>query len=97
MTTNGALLAQNARALADAGLRRVTVSLDSLDEQTFGAMNDVDFPVARVLAGIDAAALAGLTPVKVNMVVKRGVNDNSIVPMARYFRGTGHNSASSST
>ena len=76
MTTNGSLLARKARALADAGLRRVTVSLDSLDDAVFGAVNDVDFPVERVLAGIDAAAAAGL-PVKVNMVVKRGLNDGS--------------------
>jgi cyclic pyranopterin phosphate synthase len=89
LTTNGALLAAKAAALADAGLTRVTVSLDSLDDEVFRAMNDVDFPVARVLAGIDAAAEAGL-PVKVNMVVKRGLNDHSILEMARRFRGTGH-------
>jgi cyclic pyranopterin phosphate synthase len=89
MTTNGALLEQKARALADAGLRRVTVSLDSLDDAVFRAMNDVDFPVERVLAGIDAAAGAGL-PVKVNMVVKRGLNEDSILAMARHFRGTPH-------
>jgi cyclic pyranopterin phosphate synthase len=75
--------------LADAGLTRVTASLDSLDDEVFRAMNDVDFPVARVLAGIDAAAEAGL-PVKVNMVVKRGLNEGSILEMARRFRGTGH-------
>ena len=90
LTTNGSLLAQKARALADAGLKRVTVSLDSLDDEVFRAMNDVDFPVARVLEGIDAAAAAGLTPVKVNMVVKRGYNESSILPMARRFHGTGH-------
>ena len=90
LTTNGALLAKKARSLRDAGLKRVTVSLDSLDDATFRAMNDVDFPVARVLEGIDAAAAAGLAPVKINMVVKRGVNEASIVPMARHFRGTGH-------
>jgi cyclic pyranopterin phosphate synthase len=90
LTTNGALLAKKARSLRDAGLKRVTVSLDSLDDATFRAMNDVDFPVARVLEGIDAAAAAGLAPVKINMVVKRGDNDASIVPMARHFRGTGH-------
>jgi cyclic pyranopterin phosphate synthase len=90
LTTNGALLAKKARALADAGLKRVTVSLDSLDDATFRAMNDVDFPVARVLEGIDAAAAAGLAPVKVNMVVQRGVNDASVVPMARHFKGSGH-------
>jgi cyclic pyranopterin phosphate synthase len=89
LTTNGSLLAQKARALADAGLRRVTVSLDSLDDATFRAMNDVDFPVAKVLAGIDAARAAGLAPIKINMVTKRGVNESSIVPMARYFKGTG--------
>ena len=89
LTTNAALLAQKAGALADAGLTRVTVSLDSLDDEVFRAMNDVDFPVARVLAGIDAAADAGL-PVKVNVVVKRGLNEGSIVEIARRFRGTGH-------
>ena len=89
LTTNGSLLAQKARALADAGLRRVTVSLDSLDDATFRAMNDVDFPVAKVLAGIDAARAAGLAPIKINMVTKRGVNESSIVPMARHFKGTG--------
>jgi GTP 3',8-cyclase len=90
MTTNGSLLPQKARVLADAGLRRVTVSLDSLDDQVFRAMNDVDVPVERVLAGIEAAAAAGLSPVKVNMVVKRGANEDSVLPMARYFRGSGH-------
>ena len=89
LTTNGALLAQKARALADAGLTRVTVSLDSLDDEVFRAMNDVDFPVARVLGGIDAASDAGL-PVKVNVVVKRGLNEGSILDIARRFRGTGH-------
>ena len=89
LTTNGAVLAQKARALAEAGLDRVTVSLDSLDDEVFRAMNDVDFPVARVLAGIDAAAEAGL-PVKVNVVVKRGLNEGSVVDIARRFRGTGH-------
>jgi GTP 3',8-cyclase len=89
LTTNGALLAQKAQALADAGLTRVTVSLDSLDDEVFRAMNDVDFPVARVLGGIDAAAAAGL-PVKVNVVVKRGLNESSILDIARRFRGTGH-------
>ena len=91
LTTNGALLARKAR---DAARRRastrVTVSLDSLDDATFRAMNDVDFPVAQVLEGIDAAAAAGLAPLKINMVVKRGMNEDSIVPMARRFRGTGH-------
>ena len=89
LTTNGALLAAKARALRDAGLKRVTVSLDSLDDDAFRAMNDVDFPVQRVLDGIDAAAGAGL-PVKVNVVLKRGVNDDGILDLARYFRGTGH-------
>jgi cyclic pyranopterin phosphate synthase len=90
LTTNGSLLAQKAQALHAAGLGRVTVSLDSLDDEVFRTMNDVDFPVARVLEGIDAAAAAGLTPVKVNMVVKRGVNDGSVLAMARRFHGTGH-------
>ncbi len=89
LTTNGAALRALARPLADAGLRRVTVSLDSLDDAVFGAMNGVDFPVARVLDGVDAALEAGLTPVKVNMVVRRGVNEASIVPMARWARETG--------
>jgi len=90
LTTNGALLAKKAQSLADAGLTRVTVSLDSLDDATFRAMNDADFPVAKVLEGIDAAVAAGLAPVKVNMVVQRGTNESSIVPMARHFKGTGH-------
>ncbi len=90
LTTNGSLLARKAETLAAAGLDRVSVSLDSLDDDVFRAMNDVDFPVARVLEGIDAAAAAGLTPVKVNAVVKRGVNDHTIVEMAEHFRGTGH-------
>jgi GTP 3',8-cyclase len=90
LTTNGALLAQHARALADAGLTRVTVSLDSLDDAVFRAMNDVDFPVDRVLEGIEAAAVAGLGPVKVNVVLKRRVNDDGILDLARHFRGTGH-------
>jgi cyclic pyranopterin phosphate synthase len=89
LTTNGALLAQKAKALAAAGLSRITVSLDSLDDEVFRAMNDVDFPVARVLAGIDAAAAAGL-PVKVNVVVKRGQNEGSVLDIARRFHGTGH-------
>ena len=90
LTTNGALLAKKARALSDAGLTRVTVSLDGLDDEVFGAMNDVGFPVARVLAGIDAAAEAGLSPVKVNMVVRRALNDHCVLPMAEHFRGTPH-------
>src|ERR671919_2475644 len=90
LTTNGALLAQKAHALRDAGLARVTVSLDSLDDATFRAMNDVDFPVERVLAGIEAAAAAGLSPVKVNVVLKRGVNEGGLLDLVRYFRGSGH-------
>jgi len=90
LTTNGSALVHKARALKDAGLGRITVSLDSLDEAVFQKMNDADFPVAKVLEGIDAAASVGLGPVKVNMVVRRGVNDDGIVPMARHFRGTGH-------
>ena len=89
LTTNGSLLPQKAQALADAGLKRVTVSLDSLDDEVFSAMNDVEFPVQRVLDGIEAAATADL-PVKINMVVKRGANEESILPMARYFRERGH-------
>jgi cyclic pyranopterin phosphate synthase len=89
LTTNGSLLAKQARALKEAGLTRVTVSLDSLDESTFRAMNDSDFPVAKVLEGIDAAAAAGLAPIKVNVVVKRGTNDHQIVDIARHWRGTG--------
>ena len=89
LTTNGALLAQKAQALCDAGLGRITVSLDSLDDEVFRAMNDVDFPVQTVIEGIDAAAAAGL-PVKVNVVVKRGVNEDSVLPMARRFRDQGH-------
>ncbi len=90
LTTNGSLLERKARALAEAGLNRVTVSLDSMDDTVFMAMNDVGFPVDAVLDGIEAAATAGLTPVKVNMVVKRGVNEDSIVEVAEHFRGTGH-------
>jgi cyclic pyranopterin phosphate synthase len=89
LTTNGALLGKMARPLVEAGLDRVTVSLDSLDDAVFRAMNDADFPVARVLAGIDAALAAGLAPVKVNAVVHRGVNDHTVVDLARHFRGTG--------
>ncbi|MCU6481877.1 GTP 3',8-cyclase MoaA [Arthrobacter sp. A2-55] len=88
MTTNGSALAQKAQALKAAGLDRVTVSLDSLDDSVFQAMNDVAYPVAKVLHALDAAEEAGLGPVKVNMVVKRGLNDHSIVDMARHFRGT---------
>ena len=89
LTTNGSLLARKAAALKAAGLQRVTVSLDGLDDAVFRRMNDVDFPVADVLAGIDAARAAGLGPIKVNMVVKRGTNEQEILPMARHFRGTG--------
>ncbi len=91
LTTNGALLSPaKARALREAGLRRITISLDSLDDAVFKAMNDVGFPVSRVLAAIDAASAAGLGPIKINAVVKRGVNDGGIVEMACHFRGSGH-------
>jgi GTP 3',8-cyclase len=89
LTTNGALLAKKARALKAAGLQRVTISLDGLDDAVFRSMNDVDFPVAEVLRGIEAAQDAGLGPIKVNMVVKRGTNEHQILPMARHFKGTG--------
>jgi cyclic pyranopterin phosphate synthase len=88
LTTNGSLLARKAQALKDAGLNRVTVSLDSLDDDTFKRMNDVDYPVSDVLRGIEEAHRVGLGPIKVNMVVKRGVNDQEIMPMARHFKGT---------
>ncbi len=91
LTTNGSpLTKEKASALQRAGLRRLTVSLDSLDDAVFQAMNDVSFPVARVLKAIDHAATAGLSPIKINMVVKRGLNEDSILPMVRYFRGTDH-------
>lgn len=90
LTTNGSLLAQKASALREAGLKRVTVSLDALDDETFKAMNDVNFPVESVLKGIETASEVGLNPVKINMVVKRGINENSILPMARHFRNSGH-------
>ncbi len=90
LTTNGSLLAKQAAALAKAGLKRVTVSLDSLDDATFRAVNDADFPVARVIEGIEAAAAAGMGPIKINMVVKRGVNDGHVLAMAERWRGTGH-------
>ena len=90
LTTNGSLLAKRAVALKAAGLQRVTVSLDALDEATFQQMNDADYPVARVLEGIEAAAAAGLGPVKVNAVIKRGVNEHAILDLARHFRGTPH-------
>ena len=86
LTTNGSILAKKAAALKQAGLGRVTVSLDALDDAIFRRMNDADFPVAEVLAGIDAAERAGLGPIKINMVVKRGTNEQEIVPMARHFR-----------
>jgi len=91
LTTNGSLLTRDkARALKNAGLQRITISLDSLDDAVFRSMNDVEFPVARVLEAIDAADEAGLNPIKIDMVVKRGMNDAGVVPMARHFRGTGH-------
>ena len=89
LTTNGSLLARKAQALKDAGLRRVTVSLDALDDTIFRGMNDVDFPVADVLKGIEVAQKVGLAPLKINMVVKRGTNDSQILPLARHFRHTG--------
>jgi cyclic pyranopterin phosphate synthase len=89
LTTNGSLLARKAKSLKEAGLKRVTVSLDGLDDAVFRRMNDVDFPVAEVLKGIDAARDAGLGPVKINMVVKRGTNEHEIIPMAKHFKGTG--------
>jgi cyclic pyranopterin phosphate synthase len=89
LTTNGSLLLRKAKALKAAGLQRVTVSLDGLDDAVFRSMNDVDFPVTDVLRGIEAAREAGLGPIKVNMVVKRGTNDHEILPMARHFKGTG--------
>jgi GTP 3',8-cyclase len=89
LTTNGSLLTRKARSLKAAGLQRVTVSLDGLDDAVFRQMNDVDFPVAQVLEGIAAAQEAGLGPIKINMVVKRGTNEHEILPMARRFKGTG--------
>jgi GTP 3',8-cyclase len=89
LTTNGSLLKRKAQSLKDAGLQRITVSLDGLDDAVFRTMNDVDFPVADVLEGIDAAKAAGLGPIKINMVVKRGTNEDQILPMVRHFRGTG--------
>ncbi len=89
LTTNGSLLERKAKALKAAGLQRVTVSLDGLDDAVFRAMNDVDFPVADVLNGIEAARAAGLGPIKINMVVKRGTNEHEILPMAHHFKGTG--------
>jgi cyclic pyranopterin phosphate synthase len=89
LTTNGSLLKQKAHDLKNAGLKRITVSLDSLDDEVFRAMNDVDFPVQKVLEGIDEAAAVGLHPIKVNMVVQRGVNVDSVLPMARFFNAKG--------
>ena len=89
LTTNGSLLARKAQALKDAGLLRVTVSLDALDDTIFRSMNDVDFPVADVLKGIEVAQKVGLAPIKINMVVKRGTNDDQILPLARHFRHSG--------
>ena len=90
LTTNAGLLARHAQRLRNAGLARINISLDSLDDATFRAMNDVDFPVAHVLEGVEAADAAGFRPLKINMVVKRGVNDAGVVDMARRFKGTGH-------
>jgi len=90
LTTNGSAPLRKAKALKEAGLKRITVSLDSLEDATFKSMNDVDFPVERVLEFIEASASAGLSPVKVNTVVKRGMNEDSILPMARHFKGSGH-------
>jgi cyclic pyranopterin phosphate synthase len=90
LTTNGSLLADKAAALAEAGLHRVTISLDALDDATFQRMNDVGFPVARVLAGIESASAAGLGPVKINAVIRRGINEHAVVDLARHFRWTGH-------
>jgi cyclic pyranopterin phosphate synthase len=91
LTTNGSLLTrEKARAMKEAGLNRITISLDSLDDEVFRTMNDVDFPVGRVLDAIDSAADAGLWPIKVDCVVKRGINERGIVDMARHFRGSGH-------
>ncbi|MCZ6485832.1 MAG: GTP 3',8-cyclase MoaA [Acidobacteria bacterium] len=90
LTTNGGLLAEKAQGLKKAGLKRVTVSLDSLDNEIFASMNGVNFPVEKVLEGIEAAKAAGLAPIKINMVVRRGVNESSILPMAKHFHGTGH-------
>jgi GTP 3',8-cyclase len=90
LTTNGSLLESRAAALADAGLHRITVSLDSLDDEVFRRMNDVDIPVERVLAGIAAAEAVGLSPIKINCVVRRGINDHTVVDLARHFHGTPH-------
>ena len=90
MSTNGSLLARRAQALKDAGLKRLSISLDSLDDDVFAAMNNVNMPVEQVLKGIEAANAVGFNPLKINMVVKRGVNDGSLLPMAHYFHRSGH-------
>ena len=90
LTTNGALLEKKAKALKNAGLNRITVSLDSLDNEVFTAMNDVDFPVSKVLRGIEEADRVGLNPIKINMVVKRNVNENAVLDMCKYFKKSGH-------
>lgn len=90
LTTNGSLLAARAQSLRAAGLDRITVSLDAIEPALFARINDVDFPLASVLAGIEAAAAAGLQPIKVNAVIKRRINDDQVVPLARHFRGSGH-------
>jgi GTP 3',8-cyclase len=90
LTTNASLLAKKAQSLKDAGLGRITVSLDGLSEAVFQSMNDVDFPVADVLNGIESVARVGLGPVKINMVVKKGINDHEVLPMARHFKASGH-------
>lgn len=90
LTTNASMLAKKAKALRDAGLRRITISLDAIDDETFRRFNDVDFPLARVLEGIDAATAAGFQSIKINTVVKRGVNEHTILPLVKYFKGSGH-------
>jgi cyclic pyranopterin phosphate synthase len=90
LTTNGSLLAKHAQNLKNAGLNRVTISLDSLNDEVFKGMNDIQFPVSQVLESIDVAYKAGLTPIKINMVVKRGVNDHTLLQMAKYFHNTPH-------
>ncbi len=90
MTTNAVLLPFKAEDLKQAGLGRITISLDAIEDDTFGSVNGVGFPVSRVLEGIDAAESVGLSPIKINMVVKRGMNDHQILPMADHFRGSGH-------
>jgi cyclic pyranopterin phosphate synthase len=90
LTTNASLLSRKAEALAEAGLDRITISLDAMDEETFQKMNDVGFPVSTVLEAIEAAASAGLGPIKINSVIQRGVNDHSVLDMASHFKGSGH-------